>query len=266
MLYYLDIAGVCIMKRMSGFSFFAFFIMALAISLPAMAQLENYEPQVGVDGYDDISGPREVATIYHRLIGKEPDFVNWARLSPEFKTLNSFDQVKFMEDKPRELEDEFKLMGTDQPIIVQFKAVLSNYSAENGGYVVRNFDEEMFFPYSFAGRNYAVIPRGLMDYQFLPVTDYAQKNVEQVLKTNKRNILMVIYLTPNYASKDDDKKPVQLTLPGETVPKPYTLISGKIGVIKLYSCPRNQNCKSLWESGTAEYREEEKNELLKLKQ
>lgn len=252
------------MKRALVLTFFALFIMALAAA-PARAQLENYEPQVGVDGYDDISSPREVATIYHRLIGKEPDFANWARLLPEYRTLNSFDQVKFMEDKPKEMEDEFKLMGSDQPIIVQFKAVLSNYSADNGGYVVRNFDEEIFFDYSFAGRNYAVIPRGLMDYQFLPVTDYAQKNVEQVLRANKRNILMVIYLSPNYASKDDDKKPVELSKQGAP-PKPYTLISGKIAVIKLYSCPRNANCKSLWESGTAEYREEEKNELLKLKQ
>lgn len=253
------------MKKLSGFSFFAFFIMALALTLPAHAELEDYAPQIGIDGYADISRDRDIATIYHRLIGKQPDFANWARLAPEYRGLTSFDQLRYMEEKPKEMEDEFKLMSSDQPIVVQFKAMVSNYSADNGGYVVRNFDDEIFFDYTFAGRNYAVIPQGLMDHQFLPVTDYAQKNVEAVLKANKRNILMVLYLSPVYANKDDDKKPVELTRPGGT-PKSYTLVSGKVATIALYTCPRNQNCKALWESGTKEYREEEKNDLLKLKQ
>ena len=254
------------MKKIAIFSFLAFFTMALAIAapVPAFAQEEDDGPKVGVKGYPDISSNLDVATLYHRLIGVLPDFEKWLRFMPEYTKLPLDEQVDYMEKKPRELLDTFRLMSPEQPVIAQFKGSLSRYSDESGGYVVRNFEETTFFQYSFAGRNYAVIPQGLMEHQFLDVTGLPQKDVEAVLKANKRNIRVVIFLTPNFAGKDD--KPIEMADPDDGKMKTYTLVSGKVANIALYSCPKNKSCTALWQTGTKEFRDDEKNELLNLKQ
>ncbi len=253
------------MKKIAVFSFLAFFTMALTMVAPvtSFAQEEDDGPKIGVKGYADISSNIDVATLYHRLIGVVPDFEKWLRFIPEYTKLPFDQQADYMEKKPKEMLDTFRLMSPEQPIIAQFKGILSRYSDESGGYVVRNFEENTFFEYSFAGRNYAVIPQGLMDFQFLPVTGPLQTDVEALLKANKRNIRMVIYLSPNYATKDE--KPMEMPDPDGKM-KTYTLISGKVANIALYSCPKNQSCTALWQNGTKEFRDDEKNELLNLKQ
>lgn len=249
------------MRKFRFIAVLSFLLMGLAVP-PAMAQ-EDGIPQPG-SGFPNISSSREVATIFHRLVGVRPNFKQWVRFVDDCKNMDDIARVECEESKPAELEKEYALTTGEQPIVVQFLADMSQYSYENGGYVVKNFEDGVFFPYTFAGANYAVIPQGLMDYQFLSVIDEPARKVERTLAYSKRRkMLMVIYVLPTYANKDE--KAMDMAGPDGVV-KPYKLISGKVANVALYECPKDGNCVSLWDQGTKEFRDQQKQELLDLKQ
>lgn len=249
------------MKKFRSIAVLSCLVMGLWLST-ASAQ-EDPVPQPG-SGFPDISSARQVATIFHRLVGVRPNFKQWVRFIDDCKNLDDLARIECEETKPAEMDKEYALTTAEQPIVVQFLADMSQYSYENGGYVVKNFEDGVFFPYTFAGANYAVIPQGLMDYQFLSIIDEPARKVERTLSYSKRRkMLMVIYVLPTYANKDE--KAMEMTGPDGTV-KPYKLISGRVANVALYECPKNGSCVSLWDQGTKEFRDQQKQELLDLKQ
>ena len=249
------------MKKLALFALLAL----IALATPGFnAKADDLSaPTIGVPGFPDISDNMYVAMVYHRLIGKYPNFESWARLTPEYQKMSDFDKAGYLQTKPGELRQQYSLMTSTQPIVLQFTASISKYSDDSEGYLVRNFSEETFFPYKYAGADYAVIPAGLMDFQFLPVVGDAQARVEKVLRNSRRQMRMVIYIAPGYASADP-KDRMDLTGPdGKT--RNYALISGKVTNVELYDCT-SRACTALWSHGTKEYRYSERNELLNLKQ
>lgn len=241
------------------------FWLVLAVLLPLLAApahaQEDDAPKIGVQGYPDISNSRDVAMIYYNLTGKYPDFRRWLLISPEYKKMTNAERLAAGKTIPDEMAGKFANMQPGTPVIVQFMAVLGAYDAEKGGYKVLNIDESVFFPYTHDGKHYAVIPQGLVDNKFLPVTDHPQEEVEHVLKGNARKIRLIVYVKPQKA----DDKPMEMPGP-DGHPRAYLPILGKVANVALYSCPKKTGCKNLWEQGSAEYRSKQMNELLNLKQ
>lgn len=246
---------------------FCFFLLAASFTLPASAQPAAADtdeevsaaPPVGQPGFPKFASDVEIATIYHKITGEPVPFDQWARLSPQcLAEKTQTGRVTCQENREQELRQNYQLLTTTESVPVPFvPAVFSAYSNDNGGYVIKNFTEETYMPFSYAGRNYAVIPQGLMDLQFLPVTGPAQKDVENALRGAQRKAVVLLYIQPTYA--DRNAQPVELD------GKKYTLISGKVTNIAIYKCRKTQPCTLLWEKGSDASRNAERQDLMNLK-
>ncbi len=254
------------MKKFAIISF-CLFLLAAAFMSPAIAQLSaddepdevGASPPVGQPGFPSFASDVDIATIYHKLTGQPPVFEQWARLSPDCqqeKTQTA--RISCQENKQEELRQKFRLQTLTESVAVPFvPAVFSAYSKENSGYVIKNFTDETYMPFSYAGRNYAMIPQGLMDRQFLPITGPAQIDVENALRASQRKAVVLLYIQPVFADKN--AQPVELD------GKPYTLISGRVTNIAVYKCHKTRPCVLLWEEGTRESRDAQREDLMNLK-
>ncbi len=216
-------------------------------------------PTVGQAGFPAFASDVDIATIYHKLTGQPPVFEQWARLSPQCQQEKTqTGRISCQENKQEELRQKYQLQTLTEAVAVPFvPAVFSAYSKENSGYIIKNFSDETYMPFSYAGRNYALIPQGLMDRQFLPISGPAQKDVEAALRASQRKAVVLLYIQPTYA--DPKAQPVELD------GKQYTLISGKVTNIAVYRCHKTRPCVLLWEEGTRESRESQRDELMGLK-
>lgn len=216
-------------------------------------------PPVGQPGFPAFASDVDIATIYHKLTGQPPVFEQWARLSPQCQQEKTqTGRIACQENKQEELRQKYQLQTLTEAVAVPFvPAVFSAYSKENSGYIIKNFTDETYMPFSYAGRNYALIPQGLMDRQFLPISGPAQKDVEAALRASQRKAVVLLYIQPSYA--DPKAQPVELD------GKPYTLISGKVINIAVYKCHKTRPCVLLWEEGTRESRDAQREDLMNLK-
>jgi len=249
-------------KSAAGFFKRALLVACMALSLSAVsltAPLADMPdaPTVGTTYYPNTASALDVATIYYRLIRQRPDFRAWIPFLPEYKKMSEAERLSYLDSKSQDLNYNFNLLTLQEPIAIQFDAVLSPYSDENEGYIVRNFADDTYFSFAFAKYNYAIIPQGLMEHQFLPVQKSAKVAVESAMGVN-RHILMIIYVQPNFADANAQ--------PTEIEGKSYRLISGKVMNIALYGPSSAGRTTSLWEENTKEYNDKQRDELLNLKQ
>ena len=268
MLYYIQLGDEGIAMKNIAFIGFCFFLLMGSLAIPAGAQpaVEDADdevsaaPPVGQPGFPPFASDVEIATVFHKITGEPVPFEQWARLSPKcLAEKTQTGRTTCQQDREQELRQSYQLLTVTEPVRVPFvPAIFSAYSKENGGYVIKNFTEETYMPFSYAGRNYALIPQGLMDLQFLPVeAGPAQKDIENALRGAQRKAVVLLYIQPTYA--DRNAQPVELD------GKKYTLISGKVTNIAIYKCRKTQPCVLLWEKGSAESREGERQDLMNLK-
>ena len=253
------------MKKLVFWSFCLIFAAAVAATSPlAPAFAQGFGASQGFGVAPSTAVPKitpaiNVATTFYKWTRQLPPFNIWARHIPEAKTPRSEVAWQvFLRQKPAELEANYGLVMYNEPINVGFSAVLSKYSEKTGGYLVRNFADETFFSFDFAGRSYAVIPKALMDHQWLSVSPFISKQIEESMPNkSRRQVTLIITLEPIGAYKD----------PMEIDGKKRYVVATKVSNMGIYSCDKGMvNCKTLWHEGTKEAREQEKNELLNLKQ
>lgn len=248
------------MKKLVFWSFCLAVSLGLAAGtafVPALAQGFGISPGAAVPR---ITPAINVATAYYKWTRQTPPFQYWARHVQEAKTQRSeVEWQVYLQEKPKELEAAYNLVMYNEPINVGFAGLLSKYSEKSGGYLIRNFTEETYFAYEFAGRQYAIIPQRLMDHQWVSVSPFISKQIEEHLPNSRdrRRITLIIALEPVGAQKEP------MMIDGK---KRY-LLAARVTNMGIYACDRQmENCKTLWNEGTKEAREQENNELLKLKQ
>ncbi|MBU6475778.1 MAG: hypothetical protein KGQ70_07405, partial [Alphaproteobacteria bacterium] len=143
-----------------------------------------------------------------RLTGHAPDFSGWARQTEAYKNASPFEQPTIEKNEVQQMQDAFGALDTTAPLIVKTQVQLSPYDANNHGFFVINFKKSTFFPARYAGKFYAIVPQGIMDKQWLPVSDAATRDaIEKAAAGSKGGQLpMILYLTPSYA----DTKPAMI--------------------------------------------------------
>lgn len=198
--------------------------------LPLLATAQIYVPSdFGAAG--NAQGPGQpttaafVAMIFHKLAGRVPDVEKWALETDEYKKASSFDKQLVFEQELAKLKDIFRMSSLSEPIVIEREEKISEYSFENKGFTIDSFSPESYFPYVFAGGNYAVIIPGLMDQQWLGVAEDAAAMRIDTLAAKKaavtvgaqRKINIRLHVEPRYA---DGRAP--MVLDG----KSYWLVSG----------------------------------------
>lgn len=117
------------------------------------------------------SDPARVAVLFHRLTGQLPPFAEWAKQTPEFKQASDFERSTVLEVQTSAMKDLYRLTTLSEPIVVDLAVRVSEYSFSNKGFLLGNLTDDVIFPFSYAGRNYAVTVPGLQEAEWLPVED-----------------------------------------------------------------------------------------------
>lgn len=194
-----------------------------------------------------------VALLYYRMTGQVPDYEAWAMASDDYSKANSFDKDLVRREKAAEAARAYHLVTFDDPIIVEYPVTLSSYSRAKRGFFVENFRPDTFYSFDFIGRNYAVVPLDLMDFQWLSVEDGpTMQKLEDVVRKSGGNALMYLYLTPTFADK---QTPLKLDN------KEYWLLSGRVQKIQIYN---QRGKKLLWEGYGKSHVEQRQQEVMDL--
>ncbi len=218
----------------------------LLIAGPATAQWEPFQKS-------QKATPSSVATMYHLLIRKLPDFAAWARETDAYKQAAGFDKNVVLENEIGKLRDQFRLVTLAEPMSIEARVRLSTYSRARKGFIVDGIGKDSFFNYSFLGKNYAIVLPELANFQWLPVEGKQAERLEEAAIRNARTLLLVINLRPNYA----DTKPI------EVEGKEYYLISGQIRSVDLLD-PQQRELGVLWGKNNVAQDAAAKQELLNL--
>jgi len=218
----------------------------LLIAGPATAQWESFQKA-------KMATPSSVATVYHLLIRKLPDFAAWARETDAYKKADGFDKNVVLENEMKRLKDQFRLITLAEPLSVEARVRLSSYSHVRKGFILDGISKDSFFSYSFLGKNYAIVLPELANFQWMPVEGAQAERLEKAARGNLRTLLLVVNVRPNYA----DEKPVEIE------GKEYFLISGKIRSVDIFD-PQQRTAGALWGKSNVTQEAAEKQELLNL--
>lgn len=238
------------MKK-SGFSVLAItFAAAFAVlqSGVALAQWGAEEKR------ERIATPMTVASIYHIMQRKLPDFTAWARESEAYKKADGFDKNVVLDREISRLKNEFSEISPFEPLVIKTRIKLSPYSERTKGYLLRGITPETYFGYTYMGINYAIILPKLMDYEWIGVDAAQLRDIEAaVQRSPDREIVLKIKARINYA----DKNPVTMQK------DPYFLMSGDITSLELFD--RRDDTRAVWWMDSKETLNAVQQELLNLK-
>lgn len=214
--------------------------------MPAVLESADASPPTATsDGY--------IALLYYRMTGQVPDYEAWAMASDAYTKANSFDKDLVRREKAAEVARAYHLVTYDDPLIIEYPVTLSSYSRAKRGFFVENFRPDTFYSFHFIGRNYAVVPIDLMDFQWLAVDDEnTQKKIEDLIQSSGGKVRMYMYLTPTFA---DPQTPLKLDN------KEYWLLSGRLQKLQIYD-PRGKRL--LWEGYGRSHVEQRQQEVLDL--
>jgi hypothetical protein len=199
------------MKKLTSFLVLAFLSMAglppgaaaaedILGSLPAAAS--PVAKPVPTDG-------ETITLLFSKLTRRAPDFDSMIRQTEAYKAASSFEQPSIIEKETEKLKEAYRLLSPAEPIVVETQVKLSSYNASNRGFFVENFKTETFFPVSHNGTFYAIVPRGIVDKQWLKIEDpEIAKAIQGAANASRTGMLtMVLRLLPRYA---DASSPVTI--------------------------------------------------------
>lgn len=179
-----------------------------------------------------------VALLFYKLTGNFPDFNVWAQQMPEYKEAAPDQKIDVLDKKSKEFENIYSLMTLADPITIEIPAKLSAYSSLQKGFLIETFKPNIYFGFYFLETGYAVIPKGIAEKQWLPVSP-DQADVISSWTNEGREAIIQLTLRPLYA---DNKNPAKI----EDID--YWLILADIANISLWS---SDGTRLLWESRNA---------------
>ncbi len=180
-----------------------------------------------------------VSMLFYKMSDTIPDFEQWARATQTYDQASRFDKLMVQEKLVDQLHEIFIQILEDEPIFVDARATVSKYSLSHQGFLIEDFSQETFFSFTHMGENFAVIPQGINDFQWINVDPELGKKMGKLFGPNNAADLQVV-LTPISA---DAQTPLMLG------GKKHWLILAKIDSVRVWD---NDGEKILWKSGTVD--------------
>ncbi len=168
------------------------FAQAQGLALPEMLSPSSVKPR--------LTPPVNVAMLFSLMTKKKPDFNTWAIHTQEWQEAVGAEKEMVRLRKAGELETAYTLLTLTEPLVVEMQVELSDYSPTTQGYIIKSFSPDLFVPVSYAGQNFALIPQGIMEYQWIGVPDIeAARKIEAYAAAHGRRLPMVFHLMPQSA-------------------------------------------------------------------
>ena len=204
----------------------------------------------------ELSSPYYIALLFYKMTAQIPDFDAWARQTPEYKNASIFTRMIILEQKIKEMKNDYNSLSVREYLIVEIPVRMSEYSVSNNGFFIENFSTDTFFPVTYNDKSYAIVPEGIVDKQWLKVsTIAAAKTIDDAAKSDKGRLLMLtLFLSPEYADKI-----TPVSLDG----RDYWLILTNVKKMRLTPLKTNT---LLWQSGSIGFKDKKSQKLLDLYQ
>jgi hypothetical protein len=200
------------------------------------------------------TSPATIAMIFYKLTARAPDFESWVKQKDFYKNASPFEQPNIMTEQVQKMKDSYNLIMLTEPIVVETQVKLAPYDETNQGFFVESFKSSTFFPVTYAGESYAIVPQGITDKQWLKMDDPTIAKSIDAAAGNDRLLTMVLRLTPRFA---DAKSPAAID--GEN----YWPIAADIKSMMIY--PLNKDT-LLWQSDNADTKDKNHQGILNLYQ
>lgn len=152
-----------------------------------------------------VASSRDIALMHARYAGMMPDFDAWALATDEYKNAPDIEKMNVQAQMSRSMLETFKLLTTGQPFQVDFPVTLGDYNDDLKGYLADSIKDDTFFPFSYMGKNYAVIVQQITNFQWLPVDDLAQAKAVDDLRlksASQKDAVITFTLSPLSAEKE----------------------------------------------------------------
>lgn len=218
------------------------FCAALMQATSALAAEDGGAPEkpaglAAMKGRPRVTSSLQLAMIFYKLANKVPNFDLWAADSEEYADSAVFEHDFVLEKQKKTIRDTFASYSKSEPVILQSNVILSKYDNDAKQFTITNLRPSAYFPYTYARRNYAVVPLGFEHNRFVKVEGQTAINIETQAAQTQRHLLMLLYMQPIVPKRAAD---FPITL-GQ---KAYYLISGNVLNRALYD---EDGRKFLWE-------------------
>lgn len=201
------------------------------------------------------TAPLEVATIFYKKIGREPDFKRWVEAGKPYQQALEIDRKEIFLQEYNKMVKAFNEMNPDSLVTVVSKIDLGEYSSLQSIQKVNNFDSEAFFKFDAAGDYFAIIPKNLAQFQYLYLQ---QERRDMMMSHTGGGGSLVAEIALNIERVD-------ATEPLEIAGYPFWLMLGEIVSLRIWS-PSEDNRKLLWLYQNDKYDLNEDSEILNLYQ
>jgi hypothetical protein len=199
--------------RLPTIAFLAALAIALTAAVPSSARAEDFPlSTLGLPAPGESQRPAPVSDenitlIWYRLAGKVPDFSAWAAMTDKVKKAPEYERQTVQAQEAAALLQSFNLILPGDQFIAELPATLSEYSLKNKGYLIENFSNETFVRFSHAGQNFGVVPRALMDHQWIDIDGLPAKQIDDLRHAakNGKDVVMTLFLQPRSASPEPVK-------------------------------------------------------------
>lgn len=171
------------------------------------------------------SKPIHVSMLFHKVGGHDPNLEAWAAQTESYKRAPDKHKPRALKQLTDELKHMYGSINEDTSIVVHVTADIPPYSDHKGGFLIENFNSELFFSYRHLGYNFAVIPIDISSYRWFTVPEeLLMQSGMDVTKKNTVNLQLL--LTPKSA---DTKAPAILKK------KKHWMLASEIKEIQLWS-------------------------------
>lgn len=242
---------------------FAVFALALLLSAaPALAQdmmpaADNALDYSAADRHPPQTAPSYVAMVFYKMAGRQPNFEEWIRQSDDYKSAPQTERAAVRERMLGEFRSAFSLLTTHEPITLEMPVRVSAYSEESRGFFIDSFKADTFLPVAYNGQSYAIVPQGLMDKQWISVSDQDAIKAIMAARTQAgdKGLTLQMVLLP---------QSVDASSPAQLEGGAYWLIAANIGKMMLFG--PDPKAAALWQSEDSAEDARKRQELLNLRQ
>lgn len=174
-------------------------------SLDTSKAFKDHQPLLAVSRREAVF-PEQVGMIFHKMIGGEPDFRQWAMASPRVENAPVIDRNQTFISEYNRMKRAFRRFEPKDVITVHVELDITKYSDTQNLLILDQFNERTYFSYDVYGTRFGIIPKGIEQFHMMRLTPIEMRGIRE-LSGAMSNIQAEILLIPTLA---DDSMPMSL--------------------------------------------------------
>lgn len=189
---------------------------------------------------------KEVAMLFHKIAGIEPDYDAWAKTSQDYVTAVDDSKEEVLKDQAIGLKFEYGAVdpeATDVVVRTQIAVKVDDSKKKKGLILDFKADGPLFFPYQHIDKNYALIAQNIDLLKFIPLGSLEATYIKNKVSAHGKTY-MVLKIRPHR---------VDASAPTKIFDQYFWPLLGRIASIHLY----NRELETLWSWTSDWYIEEQ---------